>query len=82
MADWEMMERAGDRPIYSVDFFVPTVTFAYLAVLRKEFEIPDDVELIVPGQNDLPSWPPLDCVTLSAEFLRAGLCLPFQPFLR
>ena len=77
-----MVERVGDRPVYSVDYFVPADTFTYLAALREEFEIPGEVELILPGPNDLPSRPPPGCVTLSAEFFRAVLRLPFHPFLR
>ncbi|GMN66343.1 hypothetical protein TIFTF001_035413 [Ficus carica] len=43
---------------------------------------PGDVELVMPGPNDLPSRPPLGHVTLSAEFFQANLRLPFHPFLR
>ena len=82
IADWEMVERAGDRPVYSVNYFVSAVTFTYLAALREEFEIPGEVELILPGPNDLPSRPPPGCVTLSTEFFRAGLHLPFHPYLK
>ncbi|GMN30149.1 hypothetical protein TIFTF001_044432 [Ficus carica] len=82
MADREMVDRAGDRLIYSVDYFTTAVTLSYLAALREEFEIPNDVELIVPGPNDLPSQPPPSCITLSTEFFRAGLRLPFHAFLR
>lgn len=77
-----MMERAGDLPVYSVDNFLLPVTTAYLEALREQFEILDDVELIVPGPNDLSSRPLPGCVTLSTEFFREGLHLPFHPFLR
>ena len=33
MADWEMLGRAGDLPVYTVDFFFPAVTHSYLAAL-------------------------------------------------
>ena len=55
---------------------------SYLVTLWEEFEIPNDVEFIVPGLNDLPSRPPPGHITLSAEFFRAGLRLPFHPYLR
>ena len=68
MADWEMVDRAGDRPMYSVDYFTSAVTPLYLVAHMEEFEIPNNVELIVPGPNDLPSRPPPGHITLSAEF--------------
>ena len=50
--------------------------------MREEFQIPHDVELVVHGLNDLHSRPSPEHITLSMEFLRASLCLPFHPFLR
>ncbi|GMN60394.1 hypothetical protein TIFTF001_029479 [Ficus carica] len=82
MEDREMVDWAGDCPVYSVNYFTSAVTLSYLTALREEFEIPNDVELIVPGPNDLPSQPPPGCITLSAKFFRAGLRLPFHLFLR
>ncbi|GMN21565.1 hypothetical protein TIFTF001_043343 [Ficus carica] len=64
------------------DYYTSAVTPRYLAALRREFGIPDDVELVVPGPNDLPSRPPSGHIALSAEYFRAGLRLPFHPFLR
>ncbi|GMN48206.1 hypothetical protein TIFTF001_017392 [Ficus carica] len=58
-ADREMVDRAGDRPVYSVDYFISAVTLLYLTALREEIEIPNYMELIVPGPNDLPSRSPL-----------------------
>ncbi|GMN48311.1 hypothetical protein TIFTF001_017477 [Ficus carica] len=71
MADWEM-----------VDYFTSAVTSKYLVALREEFEIPNDVELMVPGPNDIPSRLPPDYITLYAEFFRARLRLLFHPYLR
>ncbi|GMN38399.1 hypothetical protein TIFTF001_007630 [Ficus carica] len=81
-ADAEMVEQAGDRPVYTADYYTSAVTLRYLAALRREFSIPDDVDLEVPGPNDLPSRPPSGHIALSAEYFRASLCLPFHPFLR
>ncbi|GMN20858.1 hypothetical protein TIFTF001_044685 [Ficus carica] len=81
-ADAEMVELAGDRPVYTADYYTSAVTLRYLAALRREFSIPDDVDLVVPGPNDLPSRPPSGYIALSAEYFRAGLRLPFHPFLR
>ncbi|GMN64582.1 hypothetical protein TIFTF001_033659 [Ficus carica] len=81
-ADAEMVELAGDRPVYTADYYTSAVTLRYLAALRREFSIPDDVDLVVPGPNDLPSRPPSGHIALSAEYFRAGLRLPFHPFLR
>ncbi|GMN69211.1 hypothetical protein TIFTF001_038257 [Ficus carica] len=81
-ADAEMVELAGDRPVYTADYYTSAVTLRYLAALRREFSIPDDVDLVVPGPNDLPSRPPFGYIALSAEYFRAGLRLPFHPFLR
>ncbi|GMN70023.1 hypothetical protein TIFTF001_039067 [Ficus carica] len=81
-ADAEMVELAGDRPVYTADYYTSAVTLRYLAALRREFRIPDDVDLVVPRPNDLPSRPPSGHITLSAKYFRAGLRLPFHPFLR
>ncbi|GMN60124.1 hypothetical protein TIFTF001_029208 [Ficus carica] len=54
----------------------------HLESLKEEFQIPGDIELVVPGPNDLLSRLPPDQVTLSTEFFQAGLRLPFHPFLR
>ncbi|GMN69155.1 hypothetical protein TIFTF001_038205 [Ficus carica] len=77
-----MVELAGDRPVYMADYYTSAVTLRYLAALRREFSIPDDVDFVVPGPNDLPSRPPSGYIALSAEYFRAGLRLPFHPFLR
>nr|GMN73997.1 hypothetical protein TIFTF001_052293 [Ficus carica]GMN74001.1 hypothetical protein TIFTF001_052294 [Ficus carica] len=81
-ADAEMVELAGDRLVYTADYCTSAVTLRYLVALRREFSIPDDVDLVVPGPNDLPSRPPSGHIALSAEYFRAGLRLSFHPFLR
>ena len=43
---------------------------------------PGEVDLVVPGEDDLPSRPPPGYIALSVEYFRAGLCLPFHPYLR
>ncbi|GMN71532.1 hypothetical protein TIFTF001_053415 [Ficus carica] len=73
-SDQQMVELAGGHPVYSVDYFTSVVTPRYLAALRKEFQIPAEVEL--------PSQPPPGYITLSAEYFQAGLRLLFHPFLR
>lgn len=78
----EMVDLAGGRPVYTVDYFTSAVTSLFLATLREEFRIPPDVELLVPGEGDLPSQPPPGYVALSAEYFRAGLRLPLHPYLR
>ncbi|GMN31443.1 hypothetical protein TIFTF001_041590 [Ficus carica] len=80
--DWEMVELADGRPVYSVDYFTSAITLRYLAALREEFDVPLSVELLAPGADDLPSRPPPEYITLSTEYFRAGLCLPFHQFLR
>ena len=81
-ADMEMVDLAGDRPVYSVEYFTSAVTPRYLVALREEFQIPGEVDLVVPGERDLPSRPPPRYITLSVEYFRAGLHLPFHPFMR
>ncbi|GMN61497.1 hypothetical protein TIFTF001_030584 [Ficus carica] len=76
------VDRACDRPVYLMDYFTSAVPLQYLVTLREEFEILNDVELMVPGPNDLLSRPPPGYITLSAEFFRAGLRLQFHPYLR
>lgn len=73
MADIEIVDWAGGRPVYTVDYFTMTVTPEYLESLREEFHIPSDIELVVPGLNDLPFHLPPGRVTLLAEFFRVGL---------
>ena len=81
-SDQEIELLAGGRPVYSVDFHTSAVTPGYLATLRRDYQIPDSVELRAPGRDDLPSRPPPGFITLSAEYFRAGLRLPFHPYLR
>ena len=64
----EMVDQASDCPVYSMDYFTWAVTPRYLATLREEFQIPSDVDLVVPGESDLPSRPPPGYITLSAEY--------------
>lgn len=79
-ADMEMVDLAGVRPVCILDYFTSMITPQYLELLREAFQILGDVELVVPSPNDLPSRPSLDHVTLSAQYLRADLHLPFHPF--
>ncbi|GMN72175.1 hypothetical protein TIFTF001_055221 [Ficus carica] len=72
-SDQEMAVLAGGFPVISVDFYTSAVALGYLAALRREFQIPAEVELRVPGENDLPSRPPPGYIALSAEYFRAGL---------
>ncbi|GMN30326.1 hypothetical protein TIFTF001_044470 [Ficus carica] len=55
MADWDMMDKAGYRTVYSMDYFTSAVTTSYLVSHREEFVIPNSIDLVVPGPNDLPS---------------------------
>lgn len=54
--------------MYTVDYFTSAVSPQYLESLREEFWILGDVEMVVPGPNDLPSRSPPGYVTLSAKF--------------
>ncbi|GMN63957.1 hypothetical protein TIFTF001_033009 [Ficus carica] len=81
-SDQEMAELAGGFPVYSVDFYTSAVTPGYLAALKRDSQIPAEVDLRVPGENDLSSRPPPGYISLSAEYFRTGLRLPLHPFLR
>lgn len=52
MSDEEMVAWVGDCPIYMVDYFTITVTPKYLVLSREEFQIPDDINLVVPSSDD------------------------------
>ena len=77
-----MTRLAGGRPVYTADYFTTAVTQRYLALLRRDFRIPENVELLVPGVDNISSRPPDGYIALSTEYFRAGLRLPFHPFLR
>lgn len=81
-SDQEMVDLAGGLPVYSADFYTYAVTSRYLATLRQDYQIPHDVDLRVPGENDLPSRPPPGYITLVAEYFRVRLRLPFHRFIR
>ncbi|GMN51147.1 hypothetical protein TIFTF001_020295 [Ficus carica] len=63
-ADMEMVDLADDHPVYTADYYTSAVTRRYLDVLHQEFRIPDDVDLVVPGADDLPSRPPPGYIAL------------------
>ncbi|GMN56198.1 hypothetical protein TIFTF001_025317 [Ficus carica] len=65
-----------------VDYFTTAVTPQYRESLLEEFQILSNIALVMPGLNYLPSRPPPSHVTFSVEYFRAGLRLPFHPFLR
>lgn len=44
--------------MYTVDYFPTAVTLEYLGSLLEDFQILDDIELIVHGPDDLLSRPP------------------------
>ncbi|GMN52477.1 hypothetical protein TIFTF001_021615 [Ficus carica] len=46
MADRDIIDRVGDRPVYSVDYFTSAMTMSYLVSLREEFVIPNSVDLV------------------------------------
>ena len=80
MANIKMVDCARGRHVYSVDYLTTIVTLEYLESLWEEFQILDDIKLVMLGPNDLPSCPPPSHITLLAEIFRAGLHLPFHPF--
>lgn len=68
--------------MYTVDYFTTAVTPQYRESLLEEFQILSNIALVMLGSNYLPSRPPPSHVTFSVEYFRAGLHLPFHPFLR
>lgn len=71
---------AGNNPYFTADYFTTVTTAEYLESLPREFEIPADIFLVILGSDDMPSRPPENHVTLSADFFQAGLRLLFHPF--
>ncbi|GMN21220.1 hypothetical protein TIFTF001_047251 [Ficus carica] len=67
-ANMEMVDLVGGLPVYTVDYFTSAVTPRYLSALREEFRIPGEVDLVVPGERDLPSRPPPGYIALLAEY--------------
>lgn len=52
MEDMEIVDRAGGRPVYTVDYFTSAVTPQYLESLQEEFQIPGDIDMVVLVPND------------------------------
>ncbi|GMN57127.1 hypothetical protein TIFTF001_026240 [Ficus carica] len=80
-SDQEMAELAGGFPVFSVDFYTSAVTLGYLAALRREFQIPAEVELRVPGVHRpfcrvLPGWPPSATTSVPKAGAHAAECGP------
>lgn len=80
MADMEMVHRARDRPVYMMDYFTSMVTPEYLESLREEFQILNNIDLVVPCPNDLASRLPSGHITLLVEFFQVGLHCLSTPF--
>lgn len=78
-ADVEMVDLANDRLVYTVDCYTSTITPRYLTALREELHIPGEVDLVVPGEDNLPSRPLPGYIALSVEYFKAGLYLPSTP---
>ena len=78
-ADMKMVDLAGGRLVYTVDYLTSAVAPRYLAALQEEFRIPGEVDLVVPGEDDFSSRLPPGYIALSPEYFRAGLRLPLHP---
>lgn len=48
--------------------------------LREVCNILDDIHRTIPGEGDIPSRPPKECVTLYLECFRLSVRLPLQPY--
>ena len=55
MVDMEMVDWADGHSVYTVDYCTSAVTPEFLDSLLEEFQIPREVELVVPGPKNLPS---------------------------
>ena len=62
--------RAWDKPLDE----------AQLDKFRRDFRIPDDHKLILPGPSQTFSDPPEGCIALSGAHLEAGLRIPFANY--
>ncbi|GMN66577.1 hypothetical protein TIFTF001_035649 [Ficus carica] len=75
MVDMEIVDRAKGCSVYTVDYFTTAVIPEDLESLRVEFQIPDDIKLIVPAQDDLLFHPPLGHIMLQrSSFGLASVC--------
>ncbi|GMN51255.1 hypothetical protein TIFTF001_020410 [Ficus carica] len=76
MADMEMVDRTGGRPVYTVCYFTSAVTPEFLESLREEFQILGNIELVVSGPNDLPSCSPPGHIISRVFSSRPQLAIP------
>ena len=51
-----------------------------LESLRVSYDIPRSISLERAGENDKPSHPPPNIVTMHCDFFTHGVRLPFHPF--
>ncbi|XP_024039253.1 uncharacterized protein LOC112097893 [Citrus clementina] len=65
---------------YPIDYIACSTTQTDLFKLRNLYNIPEEVLLVVPGKDDVPSRPPRGYVTMHLESFKLGARLPLQRY--
>ncbi|KAH9707093.1 TPR REGION domain-containing protein [Citrus sinensis] len=65
---------------YPIDFMACATTPTDLFKLRNLYNIPNEILLVVPGKDDVPSRPPRGYVTMHLESFKLGAQLPLQRY--
>lgn len=66
---------------FKVDIHLSKLTQKDLNTLCQEFLSPENIELLFPSPNGIPSKLPMGCAVLYHDFFYNSLWLPFHPFL-
>ena len=65
---------------YLIDYITCATTPTDLLKLRTLYNIPEEVLLVIPGKDDIPSRPPRGYVTMHLESFKLGARLPLQHY--
>ena len=65
---------------YPIDYIACATTPTDLLKLRTLYNIPEEILLVIPGKDDVPSRPPRGYVTMHLQSFKLGARLPLQRY--